>query len=116
MDDQQAAIALERAKQQTVYRSNFPQETREKLLKEKIAYYKQQIAAGVTNKEPERLDEFAGKLIKTCAQLFALKIDDGRGKITTDENVIQKELKKYYTDCYNTKLNVRILLQSLTKN
>lgn len=109
MDANQAALNLQRAKQKTVHRSNFPKEAREKLLREKIQYYIQKMFDPAT----QNRQEFLQKAVEDRAKLFTLRIEDEMGHMTSDQNILQTEMKSYYTDCYKLSTSHE-MLETLT--
>lgn len=115
MDEQQAAIAMKRAKQQTVHRSNFPKETREKLLKEKIDHYTKKIFESLTSRS-EDAEDYLRKVIENRAALFTLRVEDENGKVTDNSLEIEKQLKQYYADCARLHILVQAFQNSLSTN
>lgn len=113
MDDQQAAIAIKRAKQQTVHRSNFPKETREKLLKEKIDHYTKKIFEALNSRSKEA-ENYLRKVIDSRAALFTLRVEDENGKMTDNSLEIEKQLKQYYADCARLHIIVQTFQNSLS--
>lgn len=109
-NDQQIAASLLRAKQQTVYQSQFPKEVREKLVKEKLNHYKEELKKAVAEKSKENIKKFLVKLYETRAEQFALKMQNKDGSFIQDKAILEREMTAYYTDCYELQLSFQMFL------
>lgn len=112
MPDQfQQAALLARSKQKAVHRSNFPKEVREKRIKEKLRHYKSKLSEAATNRDTDAIREYLKKLYAVRAQLYMIRIEDEFGEVTLDQGKKEKELEKYYHDCYFLRTSFDLFLK-----
>lgn len=109
-DDLQNAALLKRAKLQTVHRSNFPKEVREKRIREKMNHYKAKLTEAVNAKNKEDIGMYLKKLVKVRAELFVLQTEDEFGGMTDDKEKLNIALKKYYQDCFRLQTSFSVFL------
>lgn len=112
LNEQQTAASLLRAKQQTVYRSQFPKEVREKQIKEKLNHYKEELKKAVSQKSQENIKKFLQKLYETRAEQFILRMQDDNGSLIEDTSILEREMTAYYRECYELQLSFQIFLDT----
>ena len=110
-DELQQAALLARAKNKAVHRSNFPKEIREKRIKEKMRHYKTKLVEAVNTKNKENIEIYLKKLYQVRATLYMIRIENDFGDTTFDSELVQKELKKYYHDCYFLRTSFDVFLK-----
>lgn len=98
--EQQWAVALKNAQNQTRKQNTVPLALQKKQAKEEFAYYKRRLVQACESKSQTDVEKYTELLLKTRAQLVDLKL-----KILMEKNHVfteaefKNEISKYTSDC-----------------
>jgi len=94
---QQAAIAMKKAKQQSEKRQKVSIYKEKDNIQKEIEYQKTKLLQSVENNDRARIQKYFEKLTKLRARQVALRINDEKEK--NDPKIIDGIIKEYYWDC-----------------
>lgn len=109
--EQQFAVALKKAQQETKRQSQVPLSVQKKQLIEEIKYYKRRILEACEIKDQKKAEKNLDSLLKNLAKMTALnlqKIQEGTGDVS--QTKLKEEISKFYTSAITTIRMVKFLM------